>query len=1546
MQDINNLPAAGQEQEPERTPTLDEWVLYRASVDTLDTSIGEPVILPETPPTEQELQALVERFRTQGSVNGFLEMAASNEIMAKSAAIEFAADAEAEGIRTSTFNRGEYIVAQQMGAYYEGLGEAMVYIRDYMARYENIQDMIAVLPEADRARIETLRTQSKTYMLKLSSLMDERVKYFNTRGTIRALQKQGALQGEELQNRISEIVNASGLSDEGKQALLGTPQAMSQYAYTLEKSIILHAAGKKEVTDDQGKVTLEDEGFYPQELYMEILKSRYTQILEMQKEIVRAGRHEGGQVAKEQLDLERRSIMEQMIALTHEIGSYQAQMSGLFTDQNLFNELNVEGAAFSVPGSTDPEVRRRLNEGMTRSKEFHLGQLDAMTSTAQNAFAPGLFERMRDAATLGTITINEFQTKVLDFIGKIDFGTGFISGPLKDYLSGPMAEAMGWPRDPETGELKTRLTAEERQKMADKLGSLVQILNDFQRNGHMNEIQATTGALRALDATEGVADLSIGHPKDPLPVEAELIDAAAVPAKLAEYERAGMTKEDAVATLHAVLMLQLHEYWGEPNAAMDGGTGFIGAYAGMLSKVEDLIGVQLDVAGALFETSQRFYNAAGAVAIAAGGTFVVLGVVGAGAGPYILGKAMKVPGAIARRIWGRAPNQPVTPRGAPPSMFRRAVWTGAMAFEVYDLYQDIEAWREQDERVNQVKGDLEAQLVRAGFARDAAEPDLYVHPSGMKVRLSAIHEGVETGRTTQIARTVRSGATLTTMFLMGARTVAGPAGLVLTGVAVAVEGVITGWENDKIRDFLANPNTPPWLLAAKGTQALTQRSEYYMLENAASFTLFPTEEKDRIAVRNKMFFTIFNQELAGFTPNLYREIYAGSMNIEAIDTLYEEDFQSMILPYVYARLLMRSGTNGPRLTWEQISQGRINSGYFFIPPGVSNVDVRAALRESALFYVQHLREKRYLEATTAVSLLEKELEQNPNDAGTRSRLEDAKALVEYLGKEKVFGVPVSNVNDETVRQNGGTRAALLLERISDAADAGRLGRPMTLDISGMSASLENTANFSDPAAMLRMFTTDQATLAQISAIGPMDIENDIEASTDPLWFRQTLKPLIGSLPITLARLPLLQHRHAVEQVMAALDQPEAVSETASPYALQIKITEGIVRAVSEDRGRQPRFTVGGDESTLTYRGEGSSNADFGIGDTVRRDPRFAASNAFATFYEEVDLGGGQKGYLQTYLYGNPADESSISVLQRGMAHVDIAVPNANFYGLSTTNIRNEAARNRQSTYFDFRGQPTIMTAADFASKQPGGRHMLDLAMSEAQARKQAHDDAIREMYRRMRIDNRPEEMAAHETARNTPGTWVRLPEYGKHVCYIPEGNANTGFIYMRSPDDSHQPAFQLPPDPDEVRPPDTSPITVKVGGRSIRLEGDYREKLPTMDISPTGFNYALATPQGESAFPIQRILMVYGVYGRERMRLLPDMERELMRAYRQMTNDTDRRYFLQTMNDLCHKYTRRGTTQEYGSTLTSQLFNKMFLDLDLAMSQGVSGYRLVIPNAR
>lgn len=1547
MQDIDNLPAPGHERVPERAAEQDEWAVYRASVQALDTSMGESVVLPQTPPTEQELQALMLKFQTQGTVSGFLEMTAANEVMAKSAAIEFGADAESEGPRESAFNRGEYIVAQQMGTYYEGLSSAMTYIRDYMARNESVQDMIAVLPEADRVKVEELRTKSKMYMLKLSSLMDERVRLFNTRAAIRVLQKQGQLQGAALQTRIDEIIAASGLPDEGKEAVSGGAETMSRYAYTLEESIILHAAGQRKVTDAEGKVTLEDEGFYPQQLYLEILKLRYTQILEMQKDIVRAGRHEGGQVAKEQLDQERKSVMEQMIALTHEIGAYQIRMTGLFTDQNLFAELNVDGAAFSVPGSTDPEVRRRLQEGMQKSKDFHLSQVEGMTETAETAFSPGIFEVVRDAAVSGTIRINEFQTRVLNLIGKLDFGSGIISGPLKDYLSGPMAEAMGWPRDPETGELKASLTAAEREKIAEKLGSLVAILNEFQQNGHMNDVQATTGALRALDATDGVADLEIGHPKEPLPTEAGVIGAADVPVKLAEYqERLGMSREDAVATLHVVLQFKLQEYWGEPNPSMNGGTGFIGAYASMLSKVEHLIGVQLDVAGALFETSQRFYNAATVTAIAAGGTFVALGVIGAGAGPAVGRMALRGPASIARRIWGRTPQTAaVAPRGAPPSMFRRAVYGGAMAFEAYDLYEDIQAWREESERVNEVKGTLEAQLVLAGFTKDGTDSDLYLHPCGAKVRLSAIHEGVDIGRDAQIARTVRSGATLATMFMMGSRLVMGPYGLVLAGVVITVETVINAWEDDSIRDFIANPNTPPWLLSAMGTGPLVERSEYYLLENAASWTLFPTDEKDRVAIRNKMFFAIFNQELARFTPALHREIYSGSMNVEAIDDLYGDDFQSMIMPYVYARLLLLSGTNGTQLSWEQISQGKINSGFFFIPPGVSQVDVRAALREGALFYVQHLREERYLKSMTDVSLLEKELEGDPNNVGIAERLEDARLLLRTLGKAEVFGAEASMASDETVQTNGGTRAEAFLERLRSAASDGNLDDPITLDIAGMPPRFGNRITFSDPDALRRSFSTDQTLLGQLSTIGPLDIEVDIEASTDPLWFRQTLKPLIGSLPITMERLPLLQNRHAATQVLAMLDQPEEVSETASPYALQLKITEGLVRAVSEDRTSSSAYTLdSGIRQYAAFNGRGATSGEgVGIGVDTSRNPEY--SNPFAIFNETINLGQGQTGYLATYLYGNPADEGSITVLQRGMANVDIAVPNSQFYGLTTQNIRDEASRRNTTSYLDFRGQPMIMTGADFVRTQPGGRRMLDLGLQEAIARKQAEDNSIREMYRQMRIADQPEVMRIHEEARANPGSWFRLPEHGKSVSYIPDTNANPGFIYMQSPDDSHAPAFGVPAHPDEVQRGVWSHVQIKAKNQAFNMEGDYREVLRTMKVDVMPFNYALATPQGESIYPVQRILLVYGVYG-ERRNLLQDMERQLDRCYSQMTNDADRRYFLEVLNDLCHKYTRRGTTNEYGSALTSQLFNSVFLDLDLALSQAVSGYRLVIPNER
>lgn len=1158
---------------------------FSLHVQALDRSLGTDIPLPEEP-SDEELLSLMQETKERGTITGFTELMRANEIVYKRKAIQHLADLESEQLRNQPFLSEEYVVASQLGTYFEGVEESVRYMSDSLKNYEAITDFIAALPAEAQTKISEERTMATIYISGLTRALDERTAYANARKLQSDIARDP--QNQELKTTYEAMLTSPVLSPESKTALQGTPRDAVLHTAELDKKILRILEGTEPMEGVR-------KDFLPQHMYISALQARYTQLLEEQKRLTleKAHQREGGVEAIELLGKEREGLMAEMISYTNELGRYQLRLSHLFATQNLFSEVDVDGAWMSPEGRTPAVSREQVEAAMQSEKEFHLNAVDSMVSTAGTEFTPGVFETLRDGIVLSTITSTDLALRLMNVFKIADFGTGVISEQVKDFLAGPIVEVMDWPRDPETGELKLLrdFTREEREKLLSKVGQLRDVMTVFQQESGSKDILETTKAIRALDATEGVAAFNVGNVQEPLPDEPALLTAADIPNKLAAYEQQYGNKEDAVATLQAVLFRQLHNQWGEYDGEK-GGTGFIGAYARMLSEVERIIGVQLDLAGAVFTVSQRYFNLAKYATLTAGvlsiGTFLLSANAAYKTSRFAFRAAtapVRIPYRIARRmLMGNTPATQVALQEGPRATgLQRAMWGTAVAYEAYNLYSNTEELQRQYERVSEVKGEIEGQLLSAGFTK-VDGTDTYEHPLGAKVSLKEIFENVDEQRSIQWARTGVAATEFGATLLMGPQLFAGPAGLAFIAVAVTVDAGITSYQNQAARDFLADPNTPPWLIAALGTEKLVERSEYDMLVNSSSWNfLFTSTEETKEAVRDKMYFTLFNQELGAFSPELFREMYSGRMNVGEIDRFFEEDFQSIVMPYAMVRLFALAKAKGSAATWEQISSGKVDRGTVIFPPDLTHMEIRQAMREAAVFYTQHLREERYTELLAEEALIRKQMEQNPNDESLRIKLADAQAVLRVLADQVVLGKKIGN--ELTVENlpalNGKTRAEVLLASLIEHSEDGESLLLEDLALPGIAAR----ADFTTTGSFLDTFITDDPVLrTNVQRIDPLTT-SEPEGRVYPAWndWEGNFNRLFR-LPIGLDEgHSTLMANHAANNVWQGVRPRVSLGTDMSYGEASNKITEGAVQYVNQHISSE-RFTQNENISSILYGG--------------------------------------------------------------------------------------------------------------------------------------------------------------------------------------------------------------------------------------------------------------------------------------------------------------------------------------------------------------------------
>ena len=368
--------------------------------------------------------------------------------------------------------------------------------------------------------------------------------------------------------------------------------------------------------------------------------------------------------------------------------------------------------------------------------------------------------------------------------------------------------------------------------------------------------------------------------------------------------------------------------------------------------------------------------------------------------------------------------------------WQRAAWVGGVAAQGYMVYQDIvdigEKWEDEKKmqnRINDLKKDICGEIIRGGnFEAVAGQQDTYRHKvSGVEISLKQVTQQLKQGsepldmRTyAQYGRAAISTASLVGTLIMGAKVFSGPGGLAIAAIEITVRTGINAWEQGKMREFIKD--APPWVLTLLGTEQTTGASEADWLTNASGWMMSDIwkESSDKAGIREKMLFTIFNHDLRTYAPELFADITQGLDEPPLLDGLFENDFKTVILPAFCIRLFELAGSDS--VSWKNFSQGKVDSGLMIIPPDVTLVQIRTAMRDASVLYAQHLREARYLE------LIRAREEAAASEDGIDPVLE---GVIAAAGEEIALGSKLSDLTPQIIAQNGGkTRTELLIETLT------------------------------------------------------------------------------------------------------------------------------------------------------------------------------------------------------------------------------------------------------------------------------------------------------------------------------------------------------------------------------------------------------------------------------------------------------------------------------------------------------------------------------------
>lgn len=618
----------------------------------------------------------------------------------------------------------------------------------------------------------------------------------------------------------------------------------------------------------------------------------------------------------------------------------------------------------------------------------------------------------------------------------------------------------------------------------------------------------------------------------------------------------------------------------------------------------------------------------------------------------------------------------------------RALYVAGIGLQGLALYGDyveigeIEKQRDSvTKHAESVVDRLRQDLERNSGQFERVSYGVYRHKvSGVEVSLRGLHRQIDTHvggafderELAQKMRTATTASGLAATILVGAKAFTGPAGLVIAGVEITVRTGINAWEQNKMRAFLND--APPWLLSVLGAQETTGEAEYDWLEKASSWMLsdlWPSSSesaadgnKDKPELRKRMLYSIFVRELMQHAPEAFNESVGGMWSPETLDRFYREDFQQFVLPMFSAQLF--ASTREGNLSYEALRAGEVGaSALGLIATNVTLMEIREAMRRSTVCYLQHVREKRFLEYRALLQTI-------PTGDAHRAGME---RLVAALGGVEVFGQKLSAVDPRVFEQNKGkTRGELALqmlqEQLTQAPGATRdakLRQNEQLFAVGTSAvvGLPTDIDFSNRDQILG-FIEDPVVRLKMQQLTPRTLGEE-EEQKRTRWNDWSLSR-IEHVPSAVDQMDALFYAapfHTSNMIAAKLGEPPVHENTnifdvvgrsrdaASYDQARAYITEGLDRLCSRAQGdprRSPSYEqlYGADGPIVLTRG--SMHPDRRLARLIRYPKAEAAGfetqNLQAVLFEGQEIGGNHVGVLATYVFGD-LESGKVSVLQRG-----------------------------------------------------------------------------------------------------------------------------------------------------------------------------------------------------------------------------------------------------------------------------------------------------------
>jgi hypothetical protein len=1331
--------------------------------------------LPERP-TDLQLQEYFRSARERAVYADFRDLFRTNEAFAKEKAIQLEADIRRRGVllRDLDQRKAELIVANQTITYCQYLPEVAEQLISCAELFDQeFAELLPTLPPNERQKLVEQRRQTIRYLRALKDAMHDRVHYasiINLDKKIAELSTMPA-QAEEvkrLQQVRADLVKLlspatretleretplreqylrAGNEEERRRIFVEISRLRSTHKFDLDRKIIDILKGNPEGKPIEGA----PKDFLPQRMYLQVIQLRYNQLHGIQLTIARdqSLSEQERREAQEILNQARTATMNQMVAATQLLAAHQVSMLEITAIQNQFGNIyDYTDARRPLESFTPAQVRELIQKSMDGAKAFHLERLQAMVGRINTAFDPNGLESMSDASIMALLRrADGISSTVRNLITAL-LPESAVKQQIDAFLNRNLPLAIQESLETGVGPDGKPLTKEQ------KLQRIRDVIIEFRNTGSIGRFTETLTVLQQMPPSSTYLGQEVHQP---LPRE-----------RVTAENRASLIERHGGATVYAMILTQLRE----------DGEGLQQSYQSFLMKMEQLVNIRLSLIAEVNLIKQGWMNLVKGLGIGAGilAALPWIGAAGGGAlGTYVLWKgiplALRASAATVRGVLRLAtsPREALRSLGSAAGRAGRGVLNVPGVLTVLQGVRTYEDFRELGAltlSLEQQRSRITTELRQAGFEEDPQQPGRFVYKDGgveIAVRVNELHEALEGHQTAQAVRTAADAAETAVLALIWAGRLSSRAFWPLAAAEVAVESVVYGINQAAQRRFLQR--CPAWLLAKINMHGAVGCTPYDMLGRASEDMLtdpfIERSEEQKKDIREKMIFGLLHQELMEF-PDLQREIYGGNTHPIRMQQFFEGEFKTIFLRLYYTRLFQNG--NG-RYRWSNLIEGKLDGWNLPVPaatPTVSQVEVRTALREAAILYAQHVREKQYRQALHAYNEFQRSGRADPS---TEHLLRD---LATNLGSQAVLGGRLDTVDPAVLSGNTKTRMHQVADYLFAHAPERVTSVPMA-EVPG----LTRDAAFPSLSAIVDTFTEDPALRMKLKRVIARDIDERSGQDRTRWYDRGGLVPewkwpsevrggpgLLGGVDaarsLAIAAADRLRRRLGKPPLYSGPDLWTifgARGDEPTTEAALLQLTRDAVGVFEErvsegQRVEKPVRDPALEERIfrnkrewrqvpMVFRTGWAPSLDFCHAlAKIPEAPGFKREDLCAIFFEERRLGGDiyhpEYLVLATYVYGDPRGRR-VSVLQRAAIRAAIAVSGGE--QVVTGAFEPVPAS-------EFQRRPQILR---MLNELPTGVQQREAEMREAEQRHRESEERAREAWEKARPER--ERQAAEQNAR-------------------------------------------------------------------------------------------------------------------------------------------------------------------------------------------------------